>query len=618
MYTECLLVRYIQQNFVWSTTTVRMTGTRRRRSCWAMNLLITLVLGCLVPRACLGQQLGHREGGGSHSQGSSGGRVGHISNVDLLPQHSRCEPITITLCKDIQYNTTIMPNLLNHQSQEEAGMEAHQFFPLVKVQCSRDLHFFLCSVYVPVCTIMDRPLPPCRPLCLSAKNGCEDLMNKFGFQWPDSLDCNKFPMGPHEEMCVGENTTSNHNMDSSMTLAPPHGLVPVTNTPIGKNFQCPLHFKVPKRLQYKLRIGDVEAKDCGAPCQGMFFDKYELTFSRHWVGGWAIVCLVSTTFTVASFLADVSRFRYPERPIIFISICYWFIAATYVVGLVQGDTVACDQPWEPPTYMPELRDRMVRTITQGVEKEWCTILFMTLYFFTMAASIWWVVLTMAWFLAAGLKWSHEAIENNSAWFHLASWAIPAVQTIIILATENVEGDVMTGVCFVGLWNVSALRLFVLVPLFTYLVLGTAFLLIGFVSLFRIRTIMKHDGTKTDKLERFMVRIGVFSVLYTVPATVVVACLFYEQAYHNKWMLGWQRNRCLATEEPWKTYNVNCPPGVDYTAPLPEPDFVFFLIKYLATLIVGITSGFWVCSGKTISVWKNCWNRCLGNHPESYV
>ncbi|KAG0722578.1 Frizzled-1 [Chionoecetes opilio] len=115
----------------------------------------------------------------------------------------RCEPITITLCKDIQYNTTIMPNLLNHHTQEEAGMEVHQFFPLVKVQCSPDLKFFLCSVYVPVCTILDRPLPPCRHLCLSAKDGCEDLMDKFGFQWPESLDCKKFPTGPNE-LCVGE------------------------------------------------------------------------------------------------------------------------------------------------------------------------------------------------------------------------------------------------------------------------------------------------------------------------------------------------------------------------------------------------------------------------------
>lgn len=67
----------------------------------------------------------------------------------------------------------------------------------------------------------------------------------------------------------------------------------------------------------------------------------------------------------------------------------------------------------------------------------------------------------------------------------------------------------------GLWNVEMLRSFVLAPLLVYLALGTVFLLAGFVSLFRIRTVMKHDGTKTDKLEKLMIRIGVFSVLYTV-------------------------------------------------------------------------------------------------------
>lgn len=125
------------------------------------------------------------------------------------PHSSKCEPLTLPMCKGLPYNTTIMPNLLNHHSQEEAGMEVHQFFPILEVQCSPDLHFFLCSLYVPVCTILDRPLPPCRHLCLSAKDGCEDLMNKFGFQWPESLDCNKFPAGPNELCVEGNNTSPN-------------------------------------------------------------------------------------------------------------------------------------------------------------------------------------------------------------------------------------------------------------------------------------------------------------------------------------------------------------------------------------------------------------------------
>ena len=76
--------------------------------------------------------------------------------------HGKCEPITIPLCANIEYNMTIVPNLLGHTKQEQAGMEVHQFFPLVKVQCSAHLQMFLCAVYAPVCTILEYPLPPCR------------------------------------------------------------------------------------------------------------------------------------------------------------------------------------------------------------------------------------------------------------------------------------------------------------------------------------------------------------------------------------------------------------------------------------------------------------------------
>jgi len=66
----------------------------------------------------------------------------------------RCEPITIPMCKDIQYNMTIVPNLLNHQTQDDAGLEVHQFFPLVKVQLSSKLLVLLvlamqnCRIFV--------------------------------------------------------------------------------------------------------------------------------------------------------------------------------------------------------------------------------------------------------------------------------------------------------------------------------------------------------------------------------------------------------------------------------------------------------------------------------------
>ncbi|XP_049963168.1 frizzled-7 [Schistocerca serialis cubense] len=549
---------------------------------------------------------------------SQHGGTSKITDTDTLPHHGRCEPITVPFCLDLQYNTTIMPNMFHHQKQEDAGMVVHQYFPLVKVKCSPDLQFFLCSVYVPVCTVLDYPLPPCRSLCLSARSGCEDLMNRFGFQWPEELECSRFP--DQDELCVGENNTKKETNN-------PSGY-PLDTTAVGSNsvlddlgpkfpvggkdrgFVCPLQFKVPKMYGYSLKVGDKVEEDCGAPCDGMFFTSDERSFARVWVGVWSILCAISCLFTVLTFLIDTDRFRYPERPIIFLSLCYLMIALAYVVGFAAGDSVACRRPFQAPVELAQLQ--MVSTITQGTKDEWCTILFMVLYFFSMASSIWWVVLTLTWFLAAGLKWGHEAIEANSQYFHLAAWAIPAIKTITILAMGKVEGDILSGVCYVGVWDAESLRGFVLAPLFAYLVLGTVFLMAGFVSLFRIRTVMKHDGTKTDKLEKLMIRIGVFSVLYTVPALVVLACLFYEQALFDSWMMTWSRDMCSKSGK----YAIPCPPPS--ADPPRRPDFEFFMIKYLMALIVGITSSFWIWSGKTFNSWREFFHRLQGRPAQAYV
>ncbi|MFT7816336.1 frizzled-1-like [Arapaima gigas] len=515
----------------------------------------------------------------------------HADRGVSVPEHGFCQPISIPLCTDIAYNETIMPNLLGHTNQEDAGLEVHQFYPLVKVQCSADLKFFLCSMYAPVCTVLEQALPPCRSLCERARQGCEALMNKFGFQWPDSLACEAFPVHGAGELCVGQN-----NSERSVPVEP---TLDVTEPPYpGErsrwHFRCPAALRVPPYLNYRF-LGE---EDCAAPCEPskpygmMYFSQEERRFARIWIGIWSVLCCTSTLFTVLTYLVDMKRFSYPERPIVFLSGCYTMVSVAYVAGFLLEDRVACNEHFENEAH----------TVVQGTKKEGCTILFMMLYFFSMASSIWWVILSLTWFLAAGMKWGHEAIEANSQYFHLAAWAVPAVKTITVLAVGKVDGDTLSGVCFVGLSSVDALRGFVLAPLFLYLSIGTSFLLAGFVSLFRIRTIMKHDGTKTEKLEKLMVRIGVFSVLYTVPATIVVACYFYEQAFREAWEWTWLSRSC-------KTYAVPCPPQ---RHPQVMPDFTVFMIKYLMTLIVGITSGFWIWSGKTLNSWRKFYRRLTSN------
>ena len=74
------------------------------------------------------------------------------------------------------------------------------------------------------------------------------------------------------------------------------------------------------------------------------------------------------------------------------------------------------------------------------------------------------------------------------------------------------GDLLSGVCYVGVLDDSSLLYLLVVPLTIYLAVGFVFLVLGFASLLQVRTIMKRDGTRTDKLERLMLRIGQYNIM----------------------------------------------------------------------------------------------------------
>jgi len=56
--------------------------------------------------------------------------------------------------------------------------------------------------------------------------------------------------------------------------------------------------------------------------------------------------------------------------------------------------------------------------------------------------------------------------------------------------SRVDGDDLSGICYVGSQDVESLRGFVSIPLLVHLGLGGLFLLLGFVNLFRIRKSIK--------------------------------------------------------------------------------------------------------------------------------
>ncbi|XP_049874580.1 frizzled-2 [Pectinophora gossypiella] len=502
----------------------------------------------------------------------------------------RCEEITIPMCRGIGYNLTSFPNALDHDTQEEAGLEVHQYWPLVEIKCSADLKFFLCSVYTPIC-IEDyaKPLPACRSVCERARAGCAPLMQKYGFQWPERMACEKLPrMGDPDNLCMEETERAHEpepprppprKVHKDKCKDPKNCASGPSASPgeaAGDDCACacrpPLLARAAPAHNASRPAG---LPACALPCRGAFFTQEEKDFAAVWVALWSGLCAASTLMTLTTFLIDSQRFKYPERPIVYLSACYFMVAVGYLTRLALGhEEVACD-------------GALLKTFANGPSA--CTLVFILVYFFGMASSIWWVVLSFAWFLAAGLKWGNEAIAGHAQYYHLAAWLIPAAKTVAVLLAGAVDGDPVAGICYVGNSSPENLKKYVLAPLVVYFALGATFLLAGFVSLFRIRSVIKRQGgigagSKADKLEKLMIRIGVFSVLYAVPAGVVIGCLAYEAGGYESWV---RRVACGA----------GCGDRPLYSA---------LMLKYFMALAVGITSGVWIWSGKTLESWRRVW------------
>ncbi|NWX68145.1 FZD6 protein, partial [Alca torda] len=493
-----------------------------------------------------------------------------------------CEPITISRCSGMPYNMTFFPNIMGHYDQDTAALQMEPFLTLMNLHCSPEVHTFLCKAFVPACLEQVHVIHPCRSLCEKVYSDCKKLMDTFAIAWPEELECTRLVSCDEAVPATAAVTTNVHGTQKTPGQA---------RRDYG--FWCPRHLHTTNGQGYKFLGID----QCAPPCPNMYFKNYELDVAKSFIGIVSIFCLCATLFTFLTFLIDVKRFRYPERPIIYYSVCYSIVSLMYFIGFLLGNKTACNKADD--------KLEIGETVVLGSQNKACTFLFMVLYFFTMAGTIWWVILTITWFLAAGRKWSCEAIAQKAMWFHAVAWGIPGFLTIMLLAMNKVEGDNISGVCFVGLYDVDASLYFVLLPLCLCVFFGLSLLLAGIISLNHVRQVIQHDGRNQEKLKKFMIRIGVFSGLYLVPLVALLGCYVYELVNRKIWETTWVFDHC-------DQYHIPCP----YQASSTRPEIFLFLMKYLLTLIVGISPVFWVGSKKTCSEWANFFNRNRKRDPIS--
>ncbi len=524
----------------------------------------------------------------------------------------KCENITNEFCRNMKYNVTHIRN------QRHTQMELVSFTPLVNIKCSNELELFLCSVYVPYCTEKVRqPITACRTLCERVYTACYPVMSKHGFKWPSTLNCSQFPpKNDQVHMCI-DNANMDNGLPTSQTpkVRPKEKSTknnPKTTDNINKVQPKPdknvkgfpssrepeviklanrsketglivsVHMKSSKkycRTKYA-RNGDHyifidRAKSCALICSedGIFTHKEKQMVDR-WISGLSYACAALSLLALLVVLTDIKSIRFPERAVVFITFCYLVYSIAHIVRIVVGrEKIGCDKDMG-----------RLYTIQDGSGNIGCATTFLLSYLFSMAQSIWWVMLTLTWFLCGGMKWKSESIRSCSVYFHVAAWGVPCGKTVIILMLRKIDVDELTGLCYVGnrFENIGALRGFVVGPLFTYLIMGTTFLVAGFVALFKIRPVSNCTSSSEDqtdsKLDQSLLPIGIFAALHTILSTVILASYFYE--YVNR--------------ESWFT-----------KVGSPGANFEVFLLRLIMFFALGIMSALWIIFIHVPKSWSRC-------------
>ncbi|KAF7260811.1 hypothetical protein EG68_02034 [Paragonimus skrjabini miyazakii] len=386
-------------------------------------------------------------------------------------------PIQIPECQNSFYNFTGMPNFVDQETQLDAQQQLKTFKPLIAYKCSNKLNFFLCSVYAPMCDVNTRHLiGPCRPLCEHVKARCAPVLRIFDFDWPANLNCSRFPMknvgggtmcmeGPydsedsvsnapqqlakspdrfeenpvaasksvHKLLPIGDKTTIEENslMDwlqkftqlqpidnEDAAVSPRSSLLGRQATSISLLAQSLRHCAYLKKSTFYVYVN--RTGRCAPLCQvDILFNQDAKTLATIWTSILTGLGCLLTTLTLIGYAMDPAAFRISERPVIYIALCQLCYSLGFAISLGLGrETVTCGRDLDS--------GREIR-LQEGLDNSVCALVFMVQYFFSIAGTIWWVLLTVHWALQHSrcwralcwepLEWTDYGPVYDSRWLH---------------------------------------------------------------------------------------------------------------------------------------------------------------------------------------------------------
>lgn len=314
---------------------------------------------------------------------------------------------------------------------------------------------------------------------------------------------------------------------------------------------CPQNFTLNER-------GNCVYK-CGADG---FFTTHQKKIVETCILIFSVLCFIFTLFSLITFWTESTRFKFPERPVLFLTLCYNLLSICYLLKIF----------YQKSTNLPDNEEihefngiTSIKTTDIGVNQcsinSQCLAYFIIISYLIISASFWWLIFGLCWWLSTAKQWSPEALERKSGLFHVLAWLLPLASPIAALLFGAIKKTELTGMCTApGFTEIPSLIL---------LVLGAVFIILSARSLRSLRS-----SWKNNKLSQVMSRILMFGTIFVAPAIAAIVLMLID-------------------------YDKELPPCLPGEACyLPEKRTVNITIIRFACLLMGGISGIWVWSKKT--------------------
>lgn len=142
----------------------------------------------------------------------------------------------------------------------------------------------------------------------------------------------------------------------------------------------------------------------------------------------------------------------------------------------------------------------------------CIIPFILIYYFSIAASVWFTIFTHAWYLQTTERGNiRNRIDKENFYFHFIAWALPFVLTVLIMVLNEVDGNSIMGICFVGYRNRPIRIALVDVPIGILASISVFFTAKGIFNLNRIKKCTTRDN-EAKKLVSHILGMGIRTML----------------------------------------------------------------------------------------------------------